>query len=238
MQITMRPMTADEAWQYLLVRYDKFKDLKKFGYGFEMWMPDLEAIKEMFTKPVLTDADKTGYEKIFRLYYDEKHLRVFDDVFNKDIKQKLESAITKYLEPLLGVWNTKLPNSLEILCAYGRGGSYGMPDKNNHASITLRVSSMKQDPQGVFYVLFHEFVHLLIQKPIIEKYHVPQDLKERIVDIICLNFVNMPVQPRFKESFANNYINLDVIKNNLPKAVEKMMMDYNALNKQTQNSKD
>lgn len=232
MQITMRPMTMEEAWQYLLMRYSKFKNLKKFGYGFEMWIPDLEQIKEMFAKPVLTDADKAKYEKIFKAYYDEKHLRVFDDAFNKDIKQKLELAINKYLAPLVSSWNTKLPDNLEILCGYGRGGSYGIPDENNNASITLRASSFKRDPKLVFNVLFHEFVHLLIQKPIIEKYHVPQDLKERIVDIICLNFINMPVQPRFQESFANNYINLDVIKNNLPKAVEKMMMDYNALNKQ------
>ena len=83
--------------------------------------------------------------------------------------------------------------------------------------------------------MFHEFVHMLIETSIIQKYHVPQNLKERIVDLICYEYIKKPVQPMFEESFANAYITPEAIKTDLPGAVQKMMMDYTIL-QQNQNS--
>ena len=69
------------------------------------------------------------------------------------------------------------------------------------------------------------------------KYNVPQDLKERIVDLICLETIGRPVQERFKDSFANTYITPGAIQGDLESAVKKMMADYTAL-KQAQVTKD
>lgn len=83
-------------------------------------------------------------------------------------------------------------------------------------------------------IMFHEFVHMLIEEPIIQKYHVPQDLKERIVDLIFYEFVKKPIQSMFENSFANNYITVDAIKHNLPGAVAQMMADFTVLQKRNQ----
>ncbi len=74
--------------------------------------------------------------------------------------------------------------------------------------------------------MLHEFVHILIEEQIISKYNVPQDLKERIIDIIGLELFNKPVQPMFEKSFANAYITTNTIKTDLSGAVAKMMKDY------------
>ena len=90
---------------------------------------------------------------------------------------------------------------------------------------------------GLYSTFMHELVHLLIEEPIIMKYNVPQDLKERIVDLICLETIGRPVQEWCKESFANSYITPEVIRTDLDSAVKKMMADYNAI-KQQQNTPD
>ena len=78
--------------------------------------------------------------------------------------------------------------------------------------------------------MLHEFIHLVIERPIIKKYKVPQDLKERIVDIIGYElFDKISIQERFANSFANAYINAETIKSDLPGAVVKMMADYTAM---------
>ena len=83
----------------------------------------------------------------------------------------------------------------------------------------------------------HEFVHILIEEPIIMKYNVPQDLKENIVDIICLELFDREPKNKFDKSFANAYITPEAIRTNLAGAVKKMMADYNAI-KQQQNTPD
>lgn len=67
---------------------------------------------------------------------------------------------------------------------------------------------------------------MIIEEPIIRKYNVPQDLKERIVDIICFEYFGKPVQETFKKSLANKYITRETIENNLIGAVQKMMNDF------------
>lgn len=99
-----------------------------------------------------------------------------------------------------------------------------MAGKN--AQIILRVSNAKRNDFGIRQTMLHEFVHILIEEQIIAKYNVPQDLKERIVDIIGLELFNKPVQSMFEKSFANAYITPEAIKTNLIGAVEKMMTDY------------
>lgn len=228
----MRPMTAEEAWEYIFDRYKAFhNNLKKFGYDYNMWIPNNESIRSMFAKENLTDKEIDVYKNLFiNKIYNEQDLRRFDDVFNKEVKLKLERAINKFLVPLLPLWNAKLPEKLTILCAYGCGGGYDR-DGDKLATIMFRMSEYLGNKYGMFNTFFHEFVHLLIETPIIQKYHVPQDLKERIVDIICYEFIQKPVQKSFENSFANAYITPEAIKTNLPAAVQKMMSDYNAKNK-------
>jgi hypothetical protein len=72
----------------------------------------------------------------------------------------------------------------------------------------------------------------LIEKPIIEKYNVPHNFKERIVDTIGQEFFGRYVQESFINPFVDKYITPAAIKTNLTAAVQKMMTDYNALQRQ------
>lgn len=68
MQITIRPMTAEEAWNYILERHAAFHhSLKNFGYKYNTWVPkpNNEHIKSMFEKEKLTDQDIRFYKNFF-----------------------------------------------------------------------------------------------------------------------------------------------------------------------------
>jgi len=127
-----------------------------------------------------------------------------------------------------------MPETLSIKCTYGYGGGYS---SGRNATILFRMSRDKRNDYGIYLLLMHEFVHILIEEQIIGKYNVPQDLKERIVDIIGLELFNKPIQQMYENSFANSYITPEVIKTDLESAVKKMMTDYTAL-KQAQVTKD
>ena len=141
----------------------------------------------------------------------------------------LERGVKKFLVPLLPSWGAKLPDELTILCTYGSGASYS-EIKGGKATITFRMSRYPDNKQVMLETMLHEFIHIMIEQPIIRKYDVPQDLKERIVDIIGFElFDKVSVQERFANSFANAYITPETIKTDLPGAVRKMMIDYKIL---------
>ncbi len=232
MQIIIRPMTAEEAWDYILERHVAFHDsLKNFGYKYNTWVPkpNNEHIKAMFEKEKLTKQDIEFYKDFFITeIYNADDLRRFDDMFAEFVKPMLEKGINKFLVPLLPSWNATLPKTLEILCTYGAGAGYNRKN-DEHARISFRMSRYPDSKENVLDTMLHEFIHLLIEKPIIEKFNVPQNFKERIVDIIGQEFFGRYVQERFINPFVDKYITPETIKTDLPGAVKKMMSDYNKL---------
>lgn len=235
MQITMRPMTAQESWQHILDNYDMYhKYLKKYGYRYDQFIPNTDFILEMFGKEKLTPQELEQYrDRFINNFYNVTKLQCLNGIFDDSVKQRFEQAVNKFLAPLLISWGAIMPKSLEIQCTYGRGSGYWRKD-DEHAIMLFRVTRYSRDPNAIINIMFHEFVHMLIEDPIIQKYHVPQDLKERIVDLICYEFVKKPIQPMFENSFANNYITVDAIKHNLPGAVAQMMADFTVLQKRNQ----
>ena len=227
MDITMRPMSLDEAWQHILWQYQSYQDeLKQFNYPYLMFIPT--SLAEMFEKTNLTKQDIDKYHTIFMSVYESntEKLHRFDDVFESYVKPMLLRAIDKFLVPILPSWNAVLPKQLNILCTFGNSAGYSR-QSDDIATIHFRMTRFQDNQDHILDVFFHEFVHSLIEFPIIRKYNVPQDLKERIVDLICFEFIQKPVQKSFENSFANDYINSDVIKTNLSRAVQTMMKDYN-----------
>ena len=229
MQITLRHMNAEEAWQHTLRQCNMYQSkLKKFNYSPNGFIPMLHPkMCEMFQQPKLSNEQIQYYHDIFvNEIHNPKYLTKQDGNIKKAIpifKQTIETRI----KPLLGAWNATMPETLTILCTYGFGASYGT---GKNATIFLRISNTRREIDiGVLSQMLHEFVHILIEEPIIAKYNVPQDLKERIVDIIGLDLFKKPVQRMFENSFANAYITPDVIKTNLPGAVAKMMKHYIAI---------
>ena len=238
MQITMRPMTAEEAWQHILNNHYMYHSyLKNYAYDYDMFIPMADFIVEMFGKEKLTpDEIATNKDRFINHFYNVTKLQKMDRIFNESVKQRFELAVNEHLVPLLSSWNATMPKVMEIQCAYGYGSGYWRRD-DDHALMLFRVTRYPNNADALFGIMFHEFVHMLIEKPIIQKYHVPQDLKERIVDLICWEFIKRKVQPPYEKSFANAYITADAIKTDLPGAVAKMMADYTKLQKQQQAGK-
>jgi len=226
MNITFRPMTAKEAWGFLESRHRSFHShLKHFGYKYDMFIPEHPAIREMYDQEDLTEEQLEKYRDIFiNQIYDVKDLQRLDSVLEEEALPALR-LVVDVLAPMAEKWKVQFPNSVEIETTYGIGGSYWA----EMSTIIFRMCRSFGKwflPESIPGLLQHEFIHLLIEIPIIQKYNVPQGLKERIVDIIGFEYFNIPIQKRFDDSFANKYITKEAIENDLPGAVQKMMLDY------------
>ena len=235
MQIKLEHLDAESAWQRIIRAHEGYHtNLKNYKYGYEMFIPNDDRMREMFEQPKLTEQQIQHYHDIFvNEIYKLSDLTHKDADINSAI-QMFQNMIETKIKPLLPAWNAKMPKTLTIECEYGRGAGY---KSGNNATIMFRMSNDNRKDYGIYLLLMHEFVHILIEEQIIGKYNVPQDLKERIVDIIGQELFKKPVQPMFENSFANAYITPAVIRTDLDSAVKKMMTDYTAL-KQAQTTKD
>lgn len=225
MKITFRHMNAAEAWSYIEEMHDDYHGhLKNFGYEYKNWIPNRPELQEMFESAHITSEMRAKYRDLFINYiYKEQRLHRLDDTLATVAVPTLHRVV-ETLAPFAKKWGVKFPDSVEILTTYGYGGSYEWGD--NPKIIFRMTQYLDEYTPGL---LLHEFIHLLIEQPIIQKYNVPQDLKERIVDIIGFEYFGRPVQSKYENSFANNYITRSVIENDLPGAVQKMMAEYNGL---------
>lgn len=235
MQIKIEHLDAESAWQRIIRAHERYHtNLKNYKYSYEMFIPNDDRIREMFEQPKLTEQQIQHYHDIFvNEIYKLSDLTHKDADINSAI-QMFQNMIETKIKPLLPAWNAKMPKILTIECEYGRGAGY---ESGDNATIMFRMSNDNRKDYGIYLLLSHEFVHILIEEQIIGKYNVPQDLKERIVDIIGQELFKKPVQPMFENSFANAYITPEVIRTDLDSAVKKMMTDYTAL-KQAQTTKD
>ena len=229
MHITYRPMTATEAWTYIEKLHQSFHShLKHFGYKYDMNIPDHPAMRKMYENEKLTLDQIQKYRDIFiSKIYNVNDLKKLDSILAMTAIPALKTAVN-ILAPLAKRWGINLPDKVEIVTTYGDGGAY---DSGGAWIIKMFRPGKSYNPLVFERESVHEFIHLLIEWPIIKKYNVPQDLKERIVDIIGQEYCNIPVDDmfdnqRFEDSFANKYITREAIENDLPGAVRQMMNDY------------
>ena len=225
-------MGADSCWKTIVdMHSDYHQNLKHHKYTYNQFVPNDKRMHEFMETEKPTHEQIKHYRDIFlNEIYNKKDLQKFDNSIINDVIPKMQMTIDGKIKPLVHKWGLRLPEELNIVCAYGRGGSY-FPGKT--PVILFRCS--EHSGMGLYSTFMHELVHLLIEEPIIMKYNVPQDLKERIVDLICLKTIGRPVQEWCKESFANSYITSEVIRTDLDSAVKKMMADYTAI-QQAQNN--
>lgn len=229
MQINVKHMTAEEVWQFILQRHRLFHtELKHFGYKYNSVVPkpNNPIVKEMFEKETLTDEDIKKYSTFFKQeIYNVNDLTKYDDMLKSYVVPMMERGINKFLVPLVKSWNATMPDELDILCTYGQGAGYSAKS-DKKAQIVFRMSRYPDNKEAMLNTMLHEFIHILIEKPIIKRYDVPQDMKERIVDLIGTEFFGDHIQERFINPFVDKYITPEAIKTNLPRAVEKMITDY------------
>ena len=82
----------------------------------------------------------------------------------------------------------------------------------------------------------HEFVHLCIEKDLIEKYNVTKMVKEGIVDAICDKYLEVENYKVHRRGlFTYDKLTKDIIENgNLKIVVKNIVEEYNKINKQKQ----
>ena len=235
MQIKLEHLDAESAWNHILDWHNLYQSgLKNFNLPYSMFAPEDPRMQEMFAQPKLSNTQIKHYHDIFiSEIYNQSDLTKRDHDLNTAV-QMFQNMIETKIKPLLPAWNAKMPKNLTIECEYGRGAGY---ESGNNATIMFRMSNDNRNDYGIYLLLSHEFVHILIEEQIIQKYNVPQDLKERIVDIIGQELFKKPVQPMFENSFANAYITPAVIRTDLDSAVKKMMADYNMIQQQQNHQK-
>lgn len=84
---------------------------------------------------------------------------------------------TKLIKLLLDSVPNKISESLVVTFSqYGTGGSYWLPNR-----VYININSSRLDYSET---LFHELVHLFIEKPIIQKYKLEHGSKEALIDYI------------------------------------------------------
>lgn len=225
MQISLKHLNAEESWSYVLRFHERYHSrLKHFKYKYHSFVANDKRMHDFMEieKPTLEQIQY--YHDIFvNDVYNPSDLSRFDEIITNDVLPNFQRAVDSQIVPLLSAWQTKMPEQLSVECLYGNGGSYGYGTKPR---IVWRMSEFNGNKYEILNSFLHEFVHILIEIPIIIQYDVPQDLKECIVDIICLELFGREPQNKFDKSFANLYITPTAIKTDLVGAVKKMMADY------------
>lgn len=128
-------------------------------------------------------------------------------------------------------WNFKVFPTYNIsLTLYGPGGSYD----SNSGTVLLQTST-----DGHFkgydnpaYTIIHEMVHIGIEQPIVERFHLPHPIKEQIVDLLVSMYFKdllplyriQPMGNRLVEEQLQTKEDFD----NLPKKVEQLVVQLNS----------
>jgi hypothetical protein len=186
------------------------------------WKDGIDAFSDK-NRHALESLKDTFLTKI----YNESDLAKHDDFIITKVIPDLDS-FAEFFGAVVKKQGVSIPDQCAIISAYGNGGSYNY----NDAEIIARISNRRQE--NIVPMIKHEFVHILIERPIIEKFHIPQDVKESVVDIICEIYFNKPTQDFPILPFVRKYINKSVIENDLSGVAKTMMADYAA----TQANKD
>ena len=228
-------MNAEQCWNVIVdMHNDYHQNLKHHKYTYNKFVPNDKRMHEFMEIENPTAQQVEHYRDIFlNEIYNESDLKKLDNTIINSVIPKMQMAIEGKIKPLANKWGIKLPEQLDIACAYGWGGSYYPGEK---PVILFRVSDYPTE-LSPYRTFVHEFVHILIEEPIIIKYNVPQNLKENIVDIICLELFGLEPINHFDRSFAKTYITPEAIRTDLVGVVKKMMADYTTF-KQAQSTKD
>jgi len=206
------------------------------------FVPNIPILTQLFDGTKISDVRLAAIKyKFIHEIYDDKQLKKFDTIIKNEVIPLLQDA-NKKLKTVLRGDAFLFPDIIKIYTDWGCGASYST-DKKDKSFVIIRLG-VQGDEKGFRSFMkdtatIHEYIHTLIEQSLIQKYNIPQELKERIVDLIGYFYLNIPVQEFYKNSFANTYITCDTIENDLTGAVQRMMIDYNQLqNAKINQSKD
>lgn len=137
------------------------------------------------------------------------------DEFNEKIAELTKKEFTDFRSDYLGAkekilrdWKNKGPKVISafdssdltnypipekifvILTRYGPGGSYWLPNR-----VVVKIYNDKRD---ILETIVHEIVHLIIEKPLINKHQIPHREKEALVDYLMTTKKMSQVFPGYR----------------------------------------
>jgi len=225
MKISYRPFSADEVWRIILDTYERYQENKtayppRLLWGF--------ALQSQWLGQGLIDSDKTHLESLkprfIKEIYNEQQLKKGIEYIESRLGPDFKIFANKF-SAILKKQGIPILDSVEIVTTHGGCGFYGIfPDKGRI------VIGIGQPQERILDSMAHEFIHILIELPIIQKYSVSQNIKEYMVDIIGEIYFDIEHQDcydRSKLGFVHEYINKESVETDIVGAVKRMMNDYN-----------
>lgn len=228
-QIIIRTQTAKEAFDYIMGIIEWSHYYKKYGYYVEL--PKHDEFKNMYENPNYPPLDRKTLKKIFTSeLYDQS-------VFKEPLAttHNIEGIIKKGLEKLTQLqknWGFDLKPKYEIVFSpYGAIITHQISPTIGRMT-TLTNPAIICDPGVLETALLHKIVNIGIEKNIIQKYNLSRWQKERVIDLICMLYLNevipyyTPPEPNKKhgDRKIDPFVNKQTITQNLPAAIEKFKM--------------
>jgi hypothetical protein len=135
------------------------------AHNYTVSLPD--GITASSTRNAITSAVTREFSKYHQMF------RTYQRSCQSALKNN-HAAINDFF----ALFDYPLPETIAVHCtAYGPGGSYTPPD-----TIVVTLSHTEGDP---LQLIIHESIHLILEKPFIQKYALAHWEKEYIVDHLC-----------------------------------------------------
>lgn len=229
-EVVYRGQTKEEAFDFVMRLINKLPWLNEGGY--DVSLPPHKAFECLYQNPEL--LEKKDINSLRDLFYEE----IYDaSKFNTSLEtaRQTEELVKKALQKLAALetnWGFKIKQRYDIiLTLYGPGGSYDpWIDKVGIIKIKTSVGSSLRSKELYAKTIVHEMVHIGIEEDIIQKYHLSDREKERLVDLICSLYLK-DLLPWYEnqnnaDKTVDNFINEEVIVENLPAAIEAFIAQH------------
>lgn len=210
-KISIKPLSVEEEYNLILYNLSKSDWFSRNNY--DLVLPKSKEFHEYLKQnPKRSDNNYKNLLEIFRKEYDAIKSKNFISNLNRHMNT-FNTCLTIF-SIYKKKWSFYLPNQYNIFVSqYGTAGSYDV-DK---ANIIIRINN---DPKS-YQIIIHEMVHIGIEH-LVHKYNINHEDKERIVDTICHDFLNLKHKANHKRgSEALKHLIIEDKLNNLPHVLER-----------------
>ncbi len=225
-KVVVNVPSAESEAQYIWRNVQDIQFFEKNGY--QVAFPPVASLENLKAKSRTQGLSNEDYQVL----ESELKASVYAEEDYKAGYEKVENAlplVNKMLEKIKELeldWEFKMYDQYNVnLTLYGPGGSYN-PDTGDITLFTTPQGQFKQY-ENPANTIIHEIVHMGIEASLINRYQVPHQMKERIVDqFVMLNFKEL--LPDYRLQDMRDYRADDIMKStadlkDLDKRIEKIL---------------
>ncbi len=215
--ILTRPQTLDEAFDYLWLQLGQMPFF--IAHGYEVGLPAHPLFQHLAASG-LAGADRDEARRVFVAEVYDPH--VFDAglLALGQVPGRIAPALDTFAR-WQHAWGFEIRGRYElVLTLYGPGGSYD----TDHGVITMRTTADGRFRTEPLQNAVHEMTHMGIEGPIVRRFHLSHEEKERLVDLMCLRafpdllpaYRAQPMGPPALDAYID-----DAALGDLPRAIER-----------------